>query len=380
MPNKYFIEKIKEQDFTIADVFTEVAKDFPTLNVTKVKRVLVRLLKVIVRVSAITYNTLDPDGNPVISSGIIMRPINRKSRGVLHFLPSANIDKFGSGSDALLIFEGVLSFFGYTVIIADLLGNGVTKDTIEYPFLINDNIGQVAYDMHRAAIEFFPQELGFPLQHHISIGGYSLGASCALALLRHIERVNPPDIIVDRTLVGGGLYDINLAFDGLIKTGFAQYPAAPGIYYAYDKWYRLHLDYSKLFIDPLLSHMHEWLDRTHDRFQLIEWISQNLHAYLHPDAFTPETNEEFRKAVPYFALNSLKDGWTPKSLVVLSHASDDQTVPVEVTTETYKAFKSRGAKVRVRYGKGGHYTFGMHYFVRMGVYLILKRFALWTRK
>ena len=169
--SEYFLKVLKEDDFTISDVFVEVKKDFPKLDLSKIQPLLTALVKIKVRITAISYNTVDPKGNPVVSSGIIMRPINRKPRGVLHFLPSANIDKFGSGGDALLIFEGVLSFFGYTVIIADLLGNGVTKDSVEYPFLMAENTGRVAYDMHRAAIEYFPKILGYPLQRHISIGG-----------------------------------------------------------------------------------------------------------------------------------------------------------------------------------------------------------------
>lgn len=134
---QYFNEIIKEGDFTIKDVFTEVKKDFPALDLSRIEPVLTALFKMKVRITAISYHTVDPGGKPVVSSGIIMRPTNRKPKGVLHFLPSANIDKFGSGSDALLIFEGVLAFLGYVVIIPDLLGNGVTKDTVEYLSLIH---------------------------------------------------------------------------------------------------------------------------------------------------------------------------------------------------------------------------------------------------
>ncbi|HQI31069.1 MAG TPA: hypothetical protein PLG35_09105, partial [Bacteroidales bacterium] len=141
--SRYFKEVLKEGDFSITDVFTEVKKDFPALDLSRIEPLIRTLFKMRVRITAISYNTVDPLENPVLSSGIIMRPINRKPRGVLHFLPSANIDKFGSGSDALILFEGVLSFLGYIVIIPDLLGNGITKDTVEYPFLMAENTGQV---------------------------------------------------------------------------------------------------------------------------------------------------------------------------------------------------------------------------------------------
>jgi pimeloyl-ACP methyl ester carboxylesterase len=376
---QYFNEIIKEGDFTIKDVFTEVKKDFPALDLSRIEPVLTALFKMKVRITAISYHTVDPGGKPVVSSGIIMRPTNRKPKGVLHFLPSANIDKFGSGSDALLIFEGVLAFLGYVVIIPDLLGNGVTKDTVEYPFLMADNTGRVAYDMHRAAMEYYPAVLGYPLQRHISVGGYSMGGSGALALVRHIEKENPPDIFVDRAIIGGGIYDLNIAFEEFVKTGFAQYPAAPGIFKAYDKWYHLNIDFSRVFIGPLLENMDSWLDRTHFRDQLTEWIGQDLRTYMHPDFFTTERNSEIKKLWDKFSENSLVRGWTPKTRILFSHASDAQSVPTRVATFTYEQFRKRGANIRIRLGKGGHYEFGKWYFLRMGVHLIMKRMAFWTR-
>jgi hypothetical protein len=95
-------------------------------------------------------------------------------------LPSANIDKFGSGSDALLIFEGVLSFFGYIVIIADLLGNGITKDSVEYPFLMAENPDGLHTICIVLPLNISP-EYSDILQRHISIGGYSMGGSSAMA-------------------------------------------------------------------------------------------------------------------------------------------------------------------------------------------------------
>ncbi|NLA15023.1 MAG: alpha/beta hydrolase [Bacteroidales bacterium] len=377
--NQYFREVLKEDDFTIKDVFVEVKKDFPDLKLAKVEPVMTNLFRMKVRITAISYHTITPNGDPVVSSGIIMRPINRKPRGVLHFLPSANIDKFGSGGDVLLIFEGVLSFLGYIVIIPDLLGNGITKDTEEYPFLLAENTGRVAYDMHRAALEYFPAILGYPMQKHISVGGYSMGGSGALALVRHIEQENPSDIIVDKAIIGGGIYDLLTAFEEFARTEYAEYPAAPGVFKAYDYWYKLNLDYSKVFQGPLLENMGHWLNRTHTRDQLAEWIGRDMRKYMHPDFFKPERNEELNKLWEKLTENSLVDNWTPKTDIRFAHASDDLSVPVKVASYTYEQFRKKGARVRMRYGKGGHYEFGKWFFLRMAFHLVVKRLAIWTR-
>ncbi|NLF81913.1 MAG: hypothetical protein GX566_05380, partial [Bacteroidales bacterium] len=74
--SRYFIEVLKEGDFSIQDVFIEVKKDFPALDLSKLEPILTSLIKMKVRITAISYNTVDPKGNPVVSSGIVMRPFN----------------------------------------------------------------------------------------------------------------------------------------------------------------------------------------------------------------------------------------------------------------------------------------------------------------
>ena len=57
---QYFNEIIKEGDFTIKDVFTEVKKDFPALDLSRIEPVLTALFKMKVRITAISYHTVDP--------------------------------------------------------------------------------------------------------------------------------------------------------------------------------------------------------------------------------------------------------------------------------------------------------------------------------
>ncbi|HOG25956.1 MAG TPA: hypothetical protein PLM86_07200, partial [Bacteroidales bacterium] len=101
--------------------------------------------------------------------------------------------------------------------------------------------------------------------------------------------------------------------------------------------------------------------------------------YMHPDFFTPERNSEIKKLWDKFRENSLVDGWTPKTHILIAHASDDLSVPTRVATYTVEQFRKRGACIRSLYGKGGHYEFGKWFFLRMGIHLLMKRMAFWTR-
>jgi hypothetical protein len=58
--SRYFIEVLKEGDFSIKDVFIEVKKDFPALDLSKIEPTLTSLIKMKVRITAISYNTIDP--------------------------------------------------------------------------------------------------------------------------------------------------------------------------------------------------------------------------------------------------------------------------------------------------------------------------------
>ena len=72
--SRYFIEVLKEGVFSIDDVFVEIKKDFPALKLAKIEPLLKKLVKMKVSITAISYNTVTPKGDPVVSSGIIMRP------------------------------------------------------------------------------------------------------------------------------------------------------------------------------------------------------------------------------------------------------------------------------------------------------------------
>ena len=100
---------------------------------------------------------------------------------------------------------------------------------------------------------------------------------------------------------------------------------------------------------------------------------------MHPDFFKPEKNEQIQKLLDKFKENSLVDNWTPKTDIRFAHASDDLSVPTRVASYTYEEFRKRGARVRLRYGKGGHYEFGKWFFLRMAMHLVAKRLAVWTR-
>ncbi|MFA5301820.1 MAG: alpha/beta hydrolase [Bacteroidales bacterium] len=370
----HFREVLGEGIFSFNDLKSSLLSVYPTLDITSLDNItrLVDFLDTTAKVqsTAISYITKDPHGSDILASGLIMQPEGRKSKGVLHFFPSAKIDKGKAGSELLLTFEGLLSFFGYTVIVPDLVGYGVSSYA-EYPFLFSDNTGLVAYDMHLATADYFRSE-GIPFSNKVTIGGYSMGGLGVVSLHRHIEKYDTAGLIVESSYPGGGVYDLGMAMDILAETGYCTFPFVPYMYVAMDYWYGLDLDYTEVFIDPLLSNMDDWLSRKYLAHEMREFIGPYLTTYMHPEFFTDEKNASLNKVDSCLRLHSVIEGWVPRAPMTIIHTEDDTMAPFQTAERLYETFKRKGGCVTLIRGDGDHFNYGFEYYITMLLYLLLK--------
>ncbi|MFA7181518.1 MAG: hypothetical protein WC079_01110 [Bacteroidales bacterium] len=368
LPEGYFVEVIDRKEFGLADIMRLTRQDFPELDFDKLEEIRDLFdFDLRVEVTAIAYNTVDPSGNPVTASGIIVRPLDMESRGVIHVPPTTPLSNLEGGSDLLIITEGVFAFIGYTVIIPDLIGSGTTKE-VPQPFLFMDNTGRVCYDMHLAAMEYCRKFTDHPLPAETIIFGYSGGATGAISLLRHIGWQSDPPIKVKEVFAGGGVYDLCNTYNHFKKSGYAEYPLAPLLITSFDYWYKLNLDYTRIFRGDLLYNMENWLDRTRNAEQMRMLINPDLHNYMHPDFFSSQSNAEYAKIESILPLHSFLQGWSPRVKIMLGHAKDDLSVPVTESEALYNYLKNK-TNVSLSYGSGGHYDYGIQFFVSAILYL-----------
>ncbi len=369
--NGRFVEVLKENTFGFSYMIESIKSIYPSLDESQFSKV-IRLLDTSASVTstAISYLTRDPRGNEILASGLIMRPADGKSKGLLLFLPSAKVDKSNVGSETLMTFEGVLSFFGYTVIIPDLLGYGVSKQ-VEYPFLFSENTARVAYDMHISAAEYFGTK-GIPFPREVTLGGYSMAGMGVVSLHRYIEQNDPGNIIIRESITGGGIYDLGLAVDIFSKIKYCASPTVPLIFKSMDYWYNLNIDYNEVFIDPLLSNMGEWLDGTHSRDEMMTFIPHDMTTYMHPDFFTKEKNASLRKIDSCLRLHSAAKGWAPQSPLTLIHSRDDDMAPPAIAQYTYENLLKAGGNISLIWGSGDHLTHGVEYYLAMMAYLLAR--------
>ena len=321
------------------------------------------------RVTAISYPTVDPNGEPVEASGLVYHPVNRKSRGVIDFLPSAHMDNDGGGTDQMYAEEAVLILMGYTIIMPDLIGSGISKDKY-IPFLMSENTGRVAYDMRRAAAQYLWDEFGYTLPSETIIMGYSLGGSAALATQKYYETHHANTVKVKEVYAGGGAYDLPAAFAAFAKTGLCVYPAVAKTILAfkhyYFDYYGLELDLGQIFTGDLVLHCEDWFSGHYKSSEIVAKIGTDLHAYMHPDFFKPwdQQNDELKKLQPLLISNSVSEGWRPKAPIHLTHANNDLLAPTECADAVVKKLRRAGANVSYSTYPGNHMSVAVFFFIR----------------
>ena len=325
--------------------------------------------KQVFSVAAIKYQTVDPNGKQVWASGLVYHPVNRKSRGVIDFMPTAHLDKDGGGTDEFYAVEGLLILLGYTVIVPDLIGSGISKE-LPMPFLMSENTGRVSYDMRRAAAQYLWDYFRYQLPSETTIMGYSLGGSAALATQKYYEAHHANTVKVKEVYAGGGAYDLLAAFSAFAQTGYCVYPAIPKTILAFKHYYfdcfDRTLDLNQIFTGELLLNYDDWFSGDYHFSAIMGMLGTDLHAYMHPDFFKPwdQHNDELKKLQPYLKENSVTEGWRPKAPIYLMHATEDDHAPIECAEIAVKNLRKAGAHVSYITYPGDHLSVADFYFMR----------------
>ena len=324
------------------------------------------------RVAAIAYPTVDPNGEKVWASGLVYHPINKKSKGVIDFMPMAHLNRDGGTDEGTLyVTEGMLALLGYTIILPDLIGSGISKEKM-VPFLMVENTGRVAYDMRRAAARYLWDQFEYRLPAETVIMGYSLGGSAALAAQKYYEAHHAHTVKVKEVYAGGGAYDLPVAFEAYAKSGISEYPAIPHAIVAFDHYYHLQSDFSSLFTGILLENYQTWLHSTYTADTLKQLLGTNLHAYMHEDFFKPfdQQNQAIKNFYPFLIENSVTEGWRPKAPIHLSYAKADVIIPAACAEAAAQKLRRAGGQVTCTGYPGDHYTVGYLYYIRAIIHFL----------
>ncbi len=300
-----------------------------------------------ISVKAIRYHTVSPSGEPIEASGIITYPISGSFKGVVigqHYSIGADRE---APSSTMAIMESILALYGYVVISPDYLGFG---STVHLPqnYLHAESVGQITVDMVFAAREYMEKE-NMPIEKEMYIAGYSQGAFSSMAFAKMAQEKYPNEMPIRKVFAGGGPYDPVSMFDLFITSDELANPATVLLtIIGLDYSDQLNLNYSSVFIEPTLSNYEEWcVSKKYTLGDINRKLGSNkMEAFIHPDIYLPERNNEFNKLYNSLKNNRLTE-WLPEFPVLLVHGKKDKTVPYTNSENAFAAFKEAGVDVQL---------------------------------
>lgn len=317
------------------------------------------------RCVAVSYRTEDPKGREVEASGLIVYPLRPVLRGVVEMCPY-NREKHLCGTTRMYTTEALAATLGYVVLIPDNLGYGKTSD-LTIPYQMSENSARVSADLRLAAAEYFEQTLHRKLPSKTILYGYSLGAPAALALAYLYTSQPEYGARVKTLCMGSGCYDPLLAYEKTLESGHINYLIYPSFVRSANAWQDARLDVANLFVGRVLEDFERISNGLENARRLVEEYGSDIHAYLHPDCFTPEGNPDIsrlREALSALIIPREEKKPLPSSVkVVIRHSAADDIVPVACSDRLYRQISQGFRPVRYFRDKNGtHYETAVRSF------------------
>ena len=310
-------------------------------------------------VHAITYNTVTPNGQPIVASGVVYYPCETPV-GVVEVSPICK-SKGECGTEDVYMVEALPAIMkGYVCIVADLIGNGTTSD-LPISYIQHEIIAIVSADMRRAAEEFLIERYDYQLTSTSVLFGYSLGGASILSLA-HLYDVNPSyGVKVEHVFAGGGAYEPYMVFKTQIEEDRSDFASIPNFLLSLMYYDHLDLDLTKIFKGPLLEHYEEWCDGWTHISKITREVGTHPSAYLTEEFTTGlDSLEKYRPLLNALKAKSLPEDWKPTAKIHLCHAIHDYYVPSICGDRLNERLKALGADVEYKTYDVSHGTAGVY--------------------
>lgn len=312
-----------------------------------------------VRFVSLLYKTEDPDGKEVVASGLLAMPEKGRLRGTIAVSPVCK-EKFRAGSSCRYTMECLPAMFGYAVLVPDTIGYGATYQE-DIALLMSENVAKVSADLHWAVKEYLAtREKPMELPEETIFFGYSLGAAGALSTACYFHSHPEMNIRLKALYLGSGAYDPYVSLNSALEKGRSGYMVYPGIVRSLNRWMDLDLDIRNLFQGRVLEDYEYISGGEVNLTALVDVYGKDLHAYVHPDVFTEEKNEDTHRLMEAIKkLRVPREGYSlPRSLkIYLRHSAEDDYVPVACSDTLYNLLRRDGYR-NVKYYRDKH---GSHY-------------------
>lgn len=314
----------------------------------------------------VTYHTTDPNGHPVVASGVVYYPKTGKPRGVIEAI-SFNKNKYQCPSKQLANISLMQGMAGFIVIVSDLIGCGATDEML-IPYFYHDNAAKVSADLRQAATELVRNVYGRQMPAWTLISGISFAASEAWALARYYDKHPELGVKVNQVWISGGAYHPLAVFDYQLQARHTDYVFIPSAICSINHYDSLGLDLRNVFQGELSEHYAEWCTGKKDQDFLKEHLGTDIGQYLNLDFFS-EDNEDYQKLHTSVGHFTIPNDWKPTCDVHIYHAANDTYVPIICADELAEYLRSIGAQVDYVVTDSGHWDNGIKMALEMAEFL-----------
>lgn len=297
----------------------------------------------------IIYNTIDPDGNEVIASGVIGYPKNLN-----HAFPMVSWQhgtevrrESVSSNNGFNILSLWLSTRGYIFLEPDYLGLGESE--ILHPYCLKEPSAWTTIDLIRAAKTFFDNEQDYfyyPIKSNndLILYGYSEGGYVTMSAHQTIENqhLNEFNLLASFPMAGpydlsGIMVDLMLNFEPYGEPYYLPYVLVP-----YINYYQLGT-LNEYFL-PEYAEMFEYLFNGEYSGSYINSIMPDIPIeVLLPSVIEDFSNDQYHPLRLKLFENNLWD-WSPIADTHIFHGLGDELIPHENSQLAYDRFIENGSE------------------------------------
>ena len=295
----------------------------------------------------IVYQSADPYGQPVmLSAAIVLSDELVQSKQARGFLLYNHFSIFRADecpTRGNLTIEKKMVRSGLITVSADNYGFGITKQ-MNQAYCMTDANGQASIDALLAAKKLLEWK-GYEWDDNLFVCGYSQGGHTAMSVVKVVAE-KYPDIHITYTFAGGGPYDIPATYHDMVAADIAGQPSTvASVLLTYNQYYNLGIPRSEMFLEPLLSHIDDWiLSKQYTRPQIDSLIGNlTVSQFATPPIMDLESDLS-RRIIEVLDRNNLCKNWTPRGdeKIMLFHNTSDISVPPSNTENLYQFFQQHG--------------------------------------
>ncbi len=310
-----------------------------------------------------TYTGHDIDGSPLVQSGKLLIPKTGPVKNLMivsHYTIGANFE----APSQTFPMEGIWASKGYTVVIADYIGYGVTARRI-HPYMHIESTARSVMDMALAVKPYLEHIGRAPESDEVILAGYSQGGATSIAVMQLIEDEYSDELPIKKIYAGGGPYDLAATYDTCIEWDETGIPCAiPMIVQGINEGDDLGLKMEDFFEPGLLAGYSEWINSKKYTVQEINAkIGANKLSEIMTEGGRDKNNRETARLYQSLLANSVLR-CVPTAPMYMFHSNQDKTVPFINALKAEERFKGR--EVHYDFGEYGKHGMGaVHFMVKV---------------